>query len=414
MSASPGSRVVKITGIVALASAVATATWLFTRAENCDAPFDVPPEFCATVFAEGVGPARHLAVAPNGDVYVATWSEAQRDGGIVALRDTNHDGVADSLARFGPEGGSGIAIADGALYFATWTEVFRYTMAGSALVPVAPPETVVTALPMLEHGARSIAVRDTDLFVNIGAPSNACERDYPRRDFTGALPCRELETSGGIWRFDVRRRHERASPANRFATGLRHTVALEVNPFDQKLYGAPHGIDHLDRWWPQSGYSASDAANIPSETLFRIDSAADYGFPYCMHDPRTRRMVVAPAYASAPVSSRCSTVPLPIATFPAHSAPMALAWYGADALPAAYRGGLFVALHGSLFHRPEAPRGYAVAFVDLPRGVVRPFASARRELGRGLPRPSGLAVAPDGALFVSDDARRRVYMIRRR
>jgi hypothetical protein len=41
---------------------------------NAGAGLAVPPGFCASVFAEGLGHARHLAVAPNGDVYVNTWS----------------------------------------------------------------------------------------------------------------------------------------------------------------------------------------------------------------------------------------------------------------------------------------------------------------------------------------------------
>ncbi|HJU87026.1 MAG TPA: sorbosone dehydrogenase, partial [Gemmatimonadota bacterium] len=181
----------------------------------------VPEGFCATIFADNVGPARHLAVAPNGDVYVATWREGERRGGIVALRDTDGDGQADLLDRFADEGGSGIAIHGNHLYFATWSSVYRYRLSIRSLVPETPPDTVVTGLPLLEHGARSIAIDEAGhLFVNIGAPSNACERDYPRRDFVGAFPCRELETSGGIWRFDAAGRAQRPGAANRYATGL--------------------------------------------------------------------------------------------------------------------------------------------------------------------------------------------------
>jgi glucose/arabinose dehydrogenase len=396
---------------VAIGIAAVAAWWLWFRPSGCGGPLDLPEEFCATVFADDVGPARHLAVAPNGTVYVATWREGQLGGGIVALRDTNGDGSADVRAKFGPEGGSGIAIADGALYFATWSKVLRYTL-DSALVPTAPPDTVVTGMPLLEHGARSIAVTGNDLYVNIGVASNACERDYPKRDFTGDYPCRELGTSGGIWRFDTRQRGQRPSPTTRYATGLRHTIALGVNPRDGALYGAPHGIDHLESWWPNAGYSASDAANIPSETLFRIESGGDYGFPYCMHDPRSNRMIVAPAYAQSPVTDRCAAATRPIATFPAHSAPMALAWSVDSVLPAAFRGGVFVALHGSLFHAPEEPRGYAVFFVDST-SAVRPFASARRRLGNASARPSGLAWDGKGGLLMADDYGQRVYLIRR-
>ena len=390
----------------------ATGWWYFNRSPSgCDARIEVPESLCATVYADDVGPARHLAVAANGTVYVATWREGQRAGGIVALRDTNGDGVADQRARFGPEGGSGIAIADGRLYFATMNNVFRYPLDPDELIPRAPAETVVTAMPFLEHGARSIAVHGDQLFLNIGAPSNACERDYPRRILDGAFPCGELETSGGIWAFHALGVNQRPSPLNRFATGLRHTVALAVDPRDGRLYGAPHGIDHLDRWWPRAGYSDRDAATIPSETLFRIDSAGDYGFPYCMHDPRSGRMIVTPGYDAAAVGDKCARSPLPLATFAAHSAPMAIAFATSHALGPAFRGGMFVALHGSLFHAPEPPRGYAVMFVDMATGQVKPFASMRRRLGSFTARPSGLAMMPDGSVLVADDLGGRIWII---
>jgi glucose/arabinose dehydrogenase len=388
----------------AAASLAAVGVWRGVRtSQSCDAPLEVPDGFCATVFAEDVGPARHLAVTPDGRIYVATWREGQRSGGIVVLRDTTGDGKADVRERFGPEGGSGLAISGGALYFATWSQVLRYQLDPTALVPANPPEPVVTGMPLLEHGARSIAVHGSSLYVNIGVSSNACERDYGRRDLIGAYPCRELETSGGIWRFDTRATGQRPTIATRYATGLRHVVALGVGS-DGVLYGAPHGIDHLNSWWPQAGYSARDAANIPSETLFRIDSAGDYGFPYCMYDPRPGRMIVAPAYANAPVTDRCNRAVRPLATFPAHAAPMAIA---------VSDSGLFVALHGSLFHSPDQPRGYAVMFVDRSYRV-EPFAVARRSLVGGRARPSGLALGPDGTLYVSDDYRQRVYAIRPR
>jgi glucose/arabinose dehydrogenase len=407
-------RVRTIIGFIAAGLAGAGAFYLNRDSSACDNRLEVPEQLCASVYADDVGPARHLAVAPNGTVYVATWREGERTGGIVALRDTDGDDVADQRSQFGPEGGSGIAIAGDRLYFATMNNVLRYTLEPNELVPRAPADTVVTAMPWLEHGARSIAVHGDRLYLNIGVPSNACERDYAQRNFQGAFPCRELETSGGIWAFDARGKNQRPALSNRFASGLRHTVALAVNPLDGTLYGAPHGIDHLDRWWPSAGYSSRDAATIPSETLFRIDSAADYGFPYCMHDPRVGRMIVAPAYAGAPVADKCATSPLPIATFPAHSAPMAIAFPTSDAFGPEYRGGMFVALHGSLFHSPESPRGYAVMFAELSTGQTKPLASTRGRLGNITARPSGLALRADGSLLVADDYGRRVWLIRRR
>src|ERR1700720_12317 len=97
------------------------------RPPGCSAGLQLPEGFCATVFADSASGARHIVVAPNGDVFVNTDpSRARRaapgaptaasSGGILALRDTNGDGKADVQQRFGVAGGTGIALAGNLLY----------------------------------------------------------------------------------------------------------------------------------------------------------------------------------------------------------------------------------------------------------------------------------------------------------
>jgi glucose/arabinose dehydrogenase len=372
------------------------------------------------LFADDAGPARHLAIGRNGTVYVAQWREGQRAGGILALRDTNADGRADVRSRFGPEGGSGIAVHDSLLYFATWTTIYRYRVPTVPRAQPGEPERVVTGMPELEHGARSIALSPDGkiIYVNVGAPSNACERDYPRRDFRGAYPCAELNNSGGIWAFDALANDQPFEASHRFATGLRHTVALTVHS-SGAVFGAPHGIDHLATWWPSAGFTRDDAARIPSEALFEIEKDGNYGFPYCMYDPRVNTMVGAPAYAGVDsATARCASAILPRSAFPAHAAPLALQFYERSEFPERYRGGLFVALHGSLFHEPLRPVGYEVMFVSFRGtevgGSPGSFAhGGARAMGFGSARirPSGLAVDSAGALYISDDNAGKVWRV---
>src|SRR5205807_8838035 len=121
----------------------------------------LPAGFCASVFADNVGHARHLVVAPNGVVYVNTWSgryygnDAPPAGGfLVALQDTNGDGRADVNVRFGAgvqsgsAGGTGIALYRGALYAEADDRIVRYALPGGGIAPTEAPATIVARLPL--------------------------------------------------------------------------------------------------------------------------------------------------------------------------------------------------------------------------------------------------------------------------
>ena len=112
---------------------------------GCTGILQLPTGFCATVFAEGITGARHLVVAPNGDVFVNTEASSR---GIVALRDTDRDGKADMQQRFGTAGGTGIALADNYLYATSGNSIVRYRVASGSLIPSGSPDTIVTGLPM--------------------------------------------------------------------------------------------------------------------------------------------------------------------------------------------------------------------------------------------------------------------------
>ena len=75
----------------------------------------LPAGFCAVVAADNLGTARHLTVAPNGDVYVALQA---KPGGAVALRDANGDGKFEIKEPFATGSVTGIAIRNGYLYLA--------------------------------------------------------------------------------------------------------------------------------------------------------------------------------------------------------------------------------------------------------------------------------------------------------
>src|SRR6266567_322759 len=134
----------------------------------------LPAGFCAVVVADQVGAPRHLAVASNGDLFVAL---AGRPGGVLALRDTTGDGKADITERFGSEGGTGIALGKGVLYFSSTTTVYRYAIRAGSLVPLGEPDVIVRGLANGGHAARNLALAadGRTLFVNIGSATNSCQ-----------------------------------------------------------------------------------------------------------------------------------------------------------------------------------------------------------------------------------------------
>jgi len=221
------------------------------RPPGCTAGLQLPTGFCATVFAQGVPGARHIVVAPNGDVFVNT--DAARGGGaggIVAFRDTNQDGKSDVQQRFGATGGTGIALHENYLYATSGNSIVRYRVATGSLTPTGKPDTIVTGLPMTgSHHSHNFVLNGRALYVNVGSASNACQQRDRQTESRGNNPCTELQTRAGIWQFDATRLRQRPADGSRFATGLRNSVALARNPFDGGLYATVHGRDQLhDNW----------------------------------------------------------------------------------------------------------------------------------------------------------------------
>lgn len=407
--------VAALAATLALGGPVAAQSRAACRPDN--AGLTLPPGFCALIVADSVGRSRHLAVADNGDVFIAVTGPG---GGVLALRDTTGDGVADVRATFGPGSGSGIALRDGFLYFATDDAVVRWAWRAGQLEPAGPPDTIVAGLVnRRQHAAKGIAVgNDGYLYVNIGAPSNSCQVQDRVAASPGQDPCELLEIAGGIWRFRLDRRGQTQTDGERFATGLRNSWAMAWDPSGQ-LYAIQHGRDVLHTAWPAL-YTDAQSAELPAEELFKIEAGGNYGWPYCYYDPELKRKVQAPEYGGdGKTVGRCASARLPEVAFPAHWAPNGLTFYSGTQFPAEYRGGVFVAFHGSWNRAPLPQAGYNVTFAPFAggkaSGTFRVFAKGftppdpqPRTAGH---RPTGVVQGADGSLYVSDDFGGRIYRI---
>jgi glucose/arabinose dehydrogenase/mono/diheme cytochrome c family protein len=394
----------------------------------------LPKGFCATVFADGIGHARHLAVAPDGTVYVNTWSgryykndRPPAGGFLVALKDTKGTGTADVTERFGQtfaeggHGGTGLALYKSWLYAEINDKIVRYALKDGEVAPKGEAETVVSGLPLTgDHPMHPFTIDPKgNLFVDLGSATNACEVKNRMPKSPGHQPCTELETRGGIWRYDANKTDQKFSPKERYAKGIRNGEGLDFDSAG-RLFVTQHGRDQLHENWPDL-YSAKQGFELPSEEVVELKEGADYGWPECYYDPEQKKLVLAPEYGGdggKKVGVCADKVP-PVAAFPAHWAPNALKIYKGSQFPEAYREGAFIAFHGSWNRAPGPQGGYNVVFQPLADGKASGdyvvfadgFAGVHKDPGRAAYRPSGLAVGPDGALYVADDVKGRIWRI---
>jgi glucose/arabinose dehydrogenase len=177
------------------------------------------------------------------------------------------------------------------------------------------------------------------------------------------------------------------------------------------VFASQHGRDQLAANWPKL-YNDAMSAELPAEVVFRLEAGGDYGWPYCYYDWRRRQNVLQPEYGGdGKTQGRCDAAPRPVVAFPGHWAPDGLAFYNSRHFPLKYRGGLFIAFHGSWNRAPLPQAGYKVMFVPIARGVATGpaevfadgFAGATVSPQGAKYRPTGLAVGPDGSLYVSSD-----------
>ena len=389
----------------------------------------LPDGFCASVVVDSLGPSRHIAVAPNGDIYVKSRTE---EAGIAALRDTTGDYKVDVIERFSnmTESGSGIqwetgmVVHEGYIWASNKVAVYRWPLPESGgLVPEGEPEIIVDGFPeQNSHASKSFAFGDNGyLYVNVGAPSNACQENSRRPGSAGLDPCPQLERQAGIWRFDASTPVQTQEDGIRYATGIRNVVGLDWNSANSSLYVAQHGRDQLNTLWPDL-YTAEENAELPAEEIFRLSEGANGGWPYCYYDQRQGRKVLAPEYGGdGEEVGRCADYLDPVTAFPGHWAPNDLLFYTGNHFPETYMNGAFVAFHGSWNRAPLPQQGYNVAFIPYENGDL----SADYEIfadgfigeesitspGDAEYRPMGLAIAPDGALFISDSRKGRIWRV---
>lgn len=399
-----------------------------------DTGITLSPGFCATVFADNLGHVRHMVVAPNGVLYVNTWSGRYYQyvppppgGFLIALQDTNGDGRAEVVQRFGPDaahgaaGGTGIGLYKDALYAEINDRIVRYRLPSGAIVPTGQPDVIVSGMPLTGDHPMHPFIIDAkgNLFVDLGSATNSCQVENRMPNSPGHQPCTELNTRAGTWRYDANKTGQKFSSKERYVAGLRNGEGFAFDSAG-RLFATIHGRDQLSQNWPHL-YTVRQGADEPAEELVQLRQGADYGWPECYYDDAQKKLVLAPEYGGdgGKAVGVCAQKQAPIASFPGHWAPNALLIYNGTAFPKPYQGGAFIAFHGSWNRAPEPQGGYNVVFQPLADGKASGdfivfadgFAGPVEEPGEAVFRPTGVAMAPDGALFLSDDIKGRIWRV---
>lgn len=332
----------------------------------------LPPGFTSAIFAGDLGGPRFMAVAPDGTVYVAE----QSNGRVSALKDKDGDGQAEQRVTVaeGLNGPSSLAIVSGTLIVGEHTQVSQLTLGPDgkesgrkALVPDLPNMGV--------HHTKTVLVgRDGKLYVSVGSSCNVCAEGDARR---AAVSVYNQDGTGG----------------RVFARGLRNAVGLELNPWTGEIWATNNGRDLM-------------GDDTPPETVYALKDGEDYGWPRC-HAGR----ILDPQFGG---SEGCKGVTAPVLEAQAHMAPLGMAFYKDGPFPPPYRDSLYVAFHGSWNRSTKV--GYKVMRAPMKDGQV---AGPLEDFMTGFlqddinatGRPTGIAVARDGSLLVSDDKGGFIYRV---
>ena len=373
----------------------------------------LPPGFHASVVADNLGPARHLAIRDNGDIYVST--RPAREGapvGIIALRlDRDHKVMAtEHFSTIG--GGTGIRIYKDALYAASPTDVYRFPFQGPALVP-GEPEILIGGMPDKGFPSRGLAFDGKGgLYVSVGASSNICLDPAAPKSAApvGLKPCPSLDGRSGVWRFDAAKLNQKfPADGEQIATGLRDMMAVDWSADLKGFYGVMQG--------------RNDRIDTVSEELHRVEKGANLGWPYTYFDTALNARMTAAEYGGDGKTQAEGNYDVPLAALPAHQSPLDLLFYDGKQFPKSYRGGAFIVYHGGAGPLLEqGHRGYDVMFLPFdragkpgqPQSFIEGFAGPEpgdRNPAKAAYRPTGAAVAADGSLYVVDGEKGRLWHI---
>ena len=165
----------------------------------------LPAGFKAQLFAENIGQARHIAITQSGVMFAKLNYPNKKGQSIIRLEDKDKDGLAENITGWANYGGTGIYVRGDNLYASSDDAVYQYKLdANDEVLNASAPNTIIEGLlSRRQHASKSITLDPKgNIYVNIGAYSNACQEKDRTPGSKGMLPCPILDSAGGIWKFD--------------------------------------------------------------------------------------------------------------------------------------------------------------------------------------------------------------------
>ena len=348
----------------------------------------VPPGFSVHALPFSVPNARQMALTDAGHLIIGT----RKLGNVYAVKNALTAESPEVVTLFdGLTLPSGVAIYEGDLYIAARDTVLRVNDIDQSITANPDADVVTDAMPKKSHHGWKYIKFDSQgqLYVPVGAPCNTCLSDDPR--------------FASILRMDP---HTGASEI--IAQGIRNIVGMDWHPETGDLWVSNNGRDMLGDDIP-----ADELNIIPADAKGIGDEAPHYGYPFVHSndagDPAG--LIDDPKFGGNP--ARPDTMVPAAVRIQAHAAPLGMTFYTADAFPQAYRGGLFVAEHGSWNRSSKV--GYQVAVMTEDENGQRsyqPFVTGWLEGEEAWGRPNDVMVAPDGTLLISDDRTGKIFQVR--
>lgn len=360
----------------------------------------VPAGFEVDTFAEGLSDPRNMALAPNGDIFVAE----SRAGEILVLLDDDADGRAERRERFatGLDRPFGLAFHDGYLYVGNNGAVVRFPYRPGQRSADGPPEHVVelpSSSDAIDHDTAERLGIDVSrtrgfnhwtrnlifgpdgqkMYVAVGSATNAMPGTDPRR-----AAINEYDPDGSDHRV--------------LAGGLRNPVAMAFQPESGVLWTAVHERDHL-------------GDELAPDYVTAVVDGGFYGWPYAYIGPNPEPIL------NGARPDLVERTLVPDVLLEAHAAPMGMTFYTGAQFPRRYRNGAFVALHGSI-NRLDLV-GYSVVWIPFedgrpsgpPQDFLTGFIVRNDDEKEVWARPVGVLEAADGSLLVSDDGGNRIFRV---